>query len=156
MSQSIRIATQRGALLLEALIGILLFSIGVLSVVALQAVAMKEVTQAKLRSDASLLADELIGQVWANRANAATYAYCGVGTAPAVLTAWIGEVNSRLANASTYKPCVQVVQTVYAGPPAYTSNLLTVTLSWQLPEEYNRSPRPPAHSLTFSASIPCC
>ena len=155
MTQKFCTAKQHGALLLEALIGILLFSIGILSVVALQATAMKEVTQAKMRSDAGLLANQLIGQIWANRSNAATYAYCS-GTAPALLTAWITEVNARLPNSTTYKPCVQVVQTAYAGPPAYTSNVVTVTLSWQMPEEYNRSPRPPAHSLTFSTLIPCC
>src|SRR5258705_5738015 len=56
MNHDIR-AAQRGGLLLEALIGILLVSIGILAVVALQASATKAVTEAKFRSDASFLAD---------------------------------------------------------------------------------------------------
>jgi len=155
MTKGLYRAEQRGVLLLEALIGILLFSIGILSVVALQATAMKEVTQAKIRSDAGLLANQLIGQIWANRSGASAYAYCS-GSAPAVLTAWISEVNTRLPNSTLYKPCVQVTPTAYAGPPTYTANLVTVTLSWQMPDEYSRLPRPPAHSLTFSTLVPCC
>jgi type IV pilus assembly protein PilV len=148
-------AAQRGGLLLEALIGILLFSIGILAVVALQGSATKAVTEAKFRSDASFLADQLVGQIWANRANTATYAYAG-GTAPAVLATWINLVNTRLPNSINYPPSVQVTPTAYAGPPTYTANQITISLFWQLPDEFNAVPRPPAHSLTFTTSIPCC
>jgi type IV pilus assembly protein PilV len=154
MNHDIR-AAQRGGLLLEALIGILLFSIGILAVVALQASATKAVTEAKFRSDASFLADQLVGQIWANRANATTYAYVG-GTAPPVLANWIGLVNARLPNSIVYPPAVKVTPTAYAGPPTYTANQVTISLFWQLPDEFNAVPRPPAHSLTFSTSIPCC
>ena len=157
MTRNMRPTKQRGALLLEGLIGILLFSIGILAVVALQGSATKAVTQAKFRSDASFLADQLIGQVWANRTNAATYAYCGGGAAPGVLTKWITDVNARLPNSVTYKPCVQVTPTNYAsGPMAYSANQVNVTLSWQTPDEFNSVPKPPAHSLTFSSLIPFC
>jgi type IV pilus assembly protein PilV len=156
MTRDIQSTKQRGSLLLEGLIGILLFSVGILAVVALQGTATKAVTQAKFRSDASFLADQLIGQVWANRTNAAAYAYCGTGATPAVLNAWVTQVNARLPNSATYQPCVQVTPTVYAGPPAYTAYQVNVTLFWQMPDEYNSSPRPPAHGLTFSTLIPCC
>ncbi|HTS54530.1 MAG TPA: type IV pilus modification protein PilV [Burkholderiales bacterium] len=155
MTSNIRFKNQRGVLLLEALIGILLFSIGVLAVVALQTAAIKAVTEAKFRSDASFLADQIIGQIWANRTNAATYVY-PVGSPPAAVAAWVNEVQSGLPNAATYPPQVVVTPTAYAGPPAYTAYQVTVTLSWQLPDEFNAVPRPPAHTLTFSTSIPCC
>jgi type IV pilus assembly protein PilV len=142
-------------LLLEALIGILLFSIGILAVVALQTSAMKAVTQAKMRSDAGYLADQIIGQIWANRTNAATYVY-PVGAPPAAVAAWVAQVNASLPNAGTYPPQVVVTPTAYAGPPAYTAYQVTVTLSWQMPDEFNTVPRPPAHALTFSTVIPCC
>jgi len=142
--------------LLEGLIGILLFSVGILAVVALQGSATKAVTQAKFRSDASLLADQLIGQIWSNRSNATAYAFCGGGGAPAVLNNWMTEVNTRLPNSNVYPPCVAVVPTVYAGPPAYTANQVTVTLSWQLPDELARVPTPPPHSVTFSTVINWC
>ena len=154
MNHDIR-AAQRGGLLLEALIGILLFSIGILAVVALQGSATKAVTEAKFRSDASFLADQLVGQIWANRANATTYAYVG-GTAPPVLANWIGLVNARLPNSITYPPSVtgdshRVCRAAYVhGQPGHHQPV------WQLPDEFNAVPRPPAHSLTFSTSIPCC
>jgi type IV pilus assembly protein PilV len=146
---------QRGVMLLEALIGILLFSIGILAVVALQGTATKTVTTAKFRSDASFLADQLIGQIWSNRTNAATYAYAG-GAVPASLATWMNEVNGRLPNSVNYPPQIVVTPTAYAGPPAYTAYQVNVTLFWQLPDEFNATPRPPPHSLTFSTLIPCC
>jgi hypothetical protein len=64
---------QAGVMLLEALIGILIFSLGILSLVALQATSIQLTSDAKYRTDASLLANRLIGQMWAS------------GLAPAVL-----------------------------------------------------------------------
>ena len=53
-------------------------------------------------------------------------------------------------------PVVAIAPTTYAGPPAYTAYQVTVTLSWQMPDEYNTVPRPPAHRLAFTTLIPCC
>lgn len=157
MTRDIRSTKQRGSLLLEGLIGILLFSIGILAVVALQGTATKAVTQAKFRSDASFLADQLIGQVWANRNNAPAYVYCGAGAVPATLTTWVAQVNARLPNSTLYRPCVQVTPTNFAsGPMAYSANQVNVTLSWQTADEYSAVPRPAAHSLTFGTLIPFC
>lgn len=57
--------SQSGVMLLEALIAILIFSLGILGVVGLQASAISSVHDAKFRTDAGLLANELIGQMWA-------------------------------------------------------------------------------------------
>jgi len=43
---------QKGATLLEALMGILIFSVGILALVGMQALAIKQMTDAKYRSDA--------------------------------------------------------------------------------------------------------
>ena len=61
-------STQRGILLLEALIAILLISFGILGLIALWANSLKDVSEAKYRSDASFLANEMIGQLWLDRA----------------------------------------------------------------------------------------
>ena len=156
MSQGIRLTTQRGSLLLEGLIGILLFSIGILAVVALQGNAVKQVSQAKYRTDAGFLADQVIGQIWANRANALTYAYNGTGTVPAGLTSWMQEVNNRLPNSGSYPPKIAVTATPYAGPPTYTAYQVNITLSWQTPEEFNSSPQPAPHRITVGSVITCC
>ena len=55
---------QSGVMLLEALIAILIFSLGILGVVGMQASAVNASRDAKYRSDAALLANELIGEMW--------------------------------------------------------------------------------------------
>ena len=59
---------QRGVMLIEALIGILIFSIGILALLGMQAVAMSATIDAKYRSEASFLANEVIGVMWADPA----------------------------------------------------------------------------------------
>ncbi len=56
---------QEGVMLLEALIAILIFSLGILAIVGLQATMIKSTADAKLRSEASYLAQDRIGQMWA-------------------------------------------------------------------------------------------
>lgn len=65
---------QAGAVLLESLIAILIFSIGILALVGLQAVSMQQTTQAKARIDASLVASQRLGEIWADIPNLADYA----------------------------------------------------------------------------------
>ena len=62
-------AKQQGSVLLEGLIAILIFSMGILALVGLQAAAIKNSSDAKYRADASYLANQIIGQMWADRAN---------------------------------------------------------------------------------------
>ena len=154
MIHSIDMKGQRGVLLLESLIAILLFSIGILAVVGLQANAIKNVTQAKYRSDAAFLADQLVGQMWADRTNIAAYAYTS-GAGAGNLAPWIAQV-AALPLAATYPPQVSVTATAMVGPPTYTNYQVSVTVRWQLPEEFNATPRPAPHSHTTTATIPCC
>jgi type IV pilus assembly protein PilV len=65
---------QSGVMLIEAMLAILIFSIGVLGIIGLQAAANKASVQAKYRSEASLLANEIIGRMWASDRKLATIA----------------------------------------------------------------------------------
>lgn len=65
---------QQGIVLLEALIAILIFSLGVLGVVGLQAAMIKGTTQSKMRSDASYVAERRISMMWADSSNLASFA----------------------------------------------------------------------------------
>ena len=112
-------ASQRGVMLLEALIGILIFSIGILAMVGMQAAAISRVSDAKYRADASFLANSLIAQIWVDRANMANYAYPG-GTAPALAT-WVTSVSGDLPAATA----------AVAVTPA--SGTVAVTISWTPP-----------------------
>ncbi len=60
---------QTGVALLEALIAVLVFSFGILAVVGLQANAMRITTDAKMRIDASNIANQRVGEMWADSAN---------------------------------------------------------------------------------------
>ena len=116
---------QRGATLLEALIGILIFSIGILALVGMQALAIKHMSDAKYRSDASFFANEIIGQMWVNRANLGTYAFAGAGTPPAAIDSWVTHIQISLPGvtaAANTLPIINVAGTT-----------VTVTVRWQLP-----------------------
>lgn len=71
---------QQGVALLEALIAILIFSLGVLGLIGLQATATKTATQARFRMEAGQLATQRIADLWLDRANMAGYS--GIATAP--------------------------------------------------------------------------
>lgn len=64
---------QQGVVLLEALISVLIFSMGILALVGLQAAMIQNTTNSKFRGDASYIAQKRIGLMWADPANAATY-----------------------------------------------------------------------------------
>ncbi len=59
-------SAQRGVALLEALVAILLFSMGVLALVGLQGAMIKNTADSKFRADASYIAQQWIGIMWAD------------------------------------------------------------------------------------------
>lgn len=62
-----RARPMQGFSLIEVLVSLLLFSVGMLGVVALQARASQISVQSEDRSRAALLASELVSQMWAQR-----------------------------------------------------------------------------------------
>lgn len=111
-------ARQGGSTLLESLIAILVFSFGVLGMVGLQAASIKSISEAKYRTDAAFLANELIGQMWAERATITTDYEAPEGWSERVASALPGGTGS-------------VVVTVDPN----TTPLLrtTVTVQWTVP-----------------------
>jgi type IV pilus assembly protein PilV len=65
-SARVRHSTQRGVALLEALVSILLFSMGVLALVGLQSTMIKNTSDAQYRSEASYIAQQWVGVMWSN------------------------------------------------------------------------------------------
>lgn len=124
---------QQGVMLLEALIGILIFSIGILALIGMQATAMRATIDAKYRSEASFLANEVIGRMWvADKTNLANFA-TSPGT-PATCPAspvcpWITRVTQLLPNASGAN----------APEVAVAGNEVTVTVRWQPPGDTQAS-----------------
>ena len=64
---------QSGSFILEALVSVLIFAIGIIALVGIAAQAVNQVGQSKARNDASYLASELIGDMWVSAATPASY-----------------------------------------------------------------------------------
>lgn len=139
-------------MLLEVLIAILVFAIGVLGVVSLHAVSVKNAGSAKYRTDASFLANQLLGQMWAgDRAPATLLAdYAGAGgKGGPQYQAWVGNVQSLLPGVTAANlPTVTVATVNGANPPTTVKSLVTVTLFWQVPGEKDEKNKDVVHNFT--------
>ena len=131
-------------MLLEALIAILIFSMGVLAIVGMQASAVKASSDAKYRSDASMVANQLVGQMWVGDRTPATMQtnYAGSdGAGGAAYLAWLADVQAALPGA-------------VANPPSVTVNtatsLVTITVFWIAPGEPSGAT---PHNFTLVAQI---
>lgn len=60
---------QQGIALVEAMIAIVIFSIGVLGIVGMQANMIKNTSESKNRADAGYIAQQQIGMLWTNSDN---------------------------------------------------------------------------------------
>lgn len=124
--------SQSGVMLIEALLGILIFSLGILAMVGMQAMGIKLAADSRDRTEASNLASQLVGEMWLNRAAVASYQYSGSGTPPAALTTWVAQVEASLPDAAANRPII----TVGASPlGAAAGTQTTITLRWRTPSE---------------------
>ncbi|TLD44584.1 MAG: hypothetical protein FAZ92_03134 [Accumulibacter sp.] len=130
--------SQAGVMLLEALIAILVFSLGILSVVALQATTVQLTSDAKYRTDATLLANRLLGQMWTSSGNltAMKTAFQTGGTA---YNAWLADVSGRDGLPGVVAASTGVVSTlptvaVTINPGAADDGQVVITLRWRTPE----------------------
>lgn len=103
---------QQGVVLVEAMVAILIFSIGVLAIAGLQASMIKNTSELKFRSDASYIAQKRIGEIWADQCNVNNYV-----EAPTSI--------SELPNGTR-----QTTTQLIALPSDY---YVTVTVRWQQP-----------------------
>lgn len=91
-------AGEGGFSLLEVLISVLLFSVGLLALIGMQATVMGSTMDAEFRVQASYQANRIIGRMWVDRANLADYD-TETGTSQN-LDDWLDEVASALPGAS--------------------------------------------------------
>lgn len=126
---------QGGVMLLEVLIGILIFSIGILAMLGMQTIGMRNTVESKYRSEASYLAAQIVGTMWVDRNNICSY---DDGAAPyAKRTAWVSQVQAALPQASgaNAPSIVVVVDNCAPPPPQEPSATVTVTVRWLRPGE---------------------
>jgi type IV pilus assembly protein PilV len=145
---------QSGIALLEALIGILLFSLGILAMVAMQAASVNAVADAQYRIEAVNATNELLAQMWTavDRTNATTVqnsllafehqtsgnpADCNFSGTAAVspgVAGWLNHLNSGGVGGGPLLPgATPAMQQVEVDTG--TSNRVTVTLCWQAPND---------------------
>lgn len=162
---------QSGMALIEAMVAMLVFAVGVLAMIGMQTLAVKTASDAKYRADAAYLANQLIGQMWtadrntANANNITTFRHncdntttgcaptCSAGDSAStnqVVLDWLARLvptppASPLlpgANANLVKISVVPVQPVY-GVSLQTNftYLVAISICWQLPEDKAANPQ---------------
>ncbi|WP_091194217.1 type IV pilus modification PilV family protein [Formivibrio citricus] len=131
-------SSQNGVALLEALIAILIFSIGILALVGLQASVIRSTTDAGFRSQANYIAQQELGKLWADPCNLAAYSVTDqdISGAPYNLP------NGKLS----------ITHWISGNTPAGCNNTQNidqtiVTITWQVPGETE------THRVVNSASI---
>jgi type IV pilus assembly protein PilV len=143
---------QSGMALLEALIGILIFSIGILAMVGMQAASINAVADAQYRIEAVNEANQLLAEMWVNvdRSNPGTIttsllafahqttgapqscAFGGAAATSAAVTDWATHLNSGGPGGRPLLPGSDATMQQVAVDTG-VSNRVTVTVCWLAP-----------------------
>lgn len=129
---------QSGSVLLEALISILIFSVGILALVGMQAVAINNVADSKYRSSAAFLANQMVGTIWATRLGTTIANASNVMAATPDPTFACNPCTTSTGNAYTQ---AWAASSVAADLPNGTASIVingtvvTVTIGWQPPKD---------------------
>lgn len=116
---------QRGMAIVENMIAILIFAFGILGIVGLLAASMKNSASSKYRNDASMLANQIVGQMWtADKSNTALKTNFESPSGANFVT-WKTSVTNLLPGVAANPPTVEID----------ASNTTTVTVRWQSPGE---------------------
>ncbi len=103
-------AKQKGVVLLESLIAVLIFSLGVLALAGLQSAMIKNTDDAKYRAEAAFIAQQKLGEIWVN--------------------------SQGFANLGSYAVVEEPVAKLPSGATTVTvdaNRLVNVTVNWTLP-----------------------
>lgn len=116
---------QQGFMLMEVLISVLIFSLGILGLVGLQASMSQAQTNAKIRADAAYLANEIVGQMWSDVPNLASYTTSAAGgggncAGYQACNDWMDKVARTLPNGLA----------ILTAPDAARPQDITVVLTW--------------------------
>ena len=134
--------SQQGSVLLEALIAFLIFAMGLLGVIGLQATAINNTLDARYRSDAAFLANQIIAQMWTDSTlvSAATPTLsavykiktsydcdpCTSTNGNANTQAWVKQIQSGFLPGVTDTANQPVIK--------IAGNQVTITLQWKTPQ----------------------
>jgi len=113
---------QKGVALLESLIALLIFSMGILAIAGLQGFMIKGASEAKNRADASLIAQSRVAMMWANPTNLAGFIELAPGT-----------------------PVPELPNGLRTTAVTAATGAVTVTVTWTTPGEPTHNYRTNAH-----------
>ncbi len=131
-----------GFALLEVLFAVLILSLGLIGLVGLQAVSAKYSTDAKYRSEASLLANQVLGSMWVGDRTIATL-QTNYNTGGASYATWLASVAAMLPGVVADTPTAPTITVAADGT-------VTVAVFWRAPSDAASSA---PHSLTTVAQI---
>lgn len=117
---------QNGSMLLESLIGIAIFSFGILSIIALQTNAMRSVAESGSRTSTAQLMQRIEGLMRVNATNLAGIAFTSstCDATDARVTAWAADAKRLLPGAS----CTIAIGAEGALMPCFRR--ATITITW--------------------------
>lgn len=134
----------RGYVLVEGLVSMLILTLGILGLVALQGRMHAENVDAQLRVDASLYAAELMSMAVADSENAGCYTLpiaeqqgCNSNAAQQFTLAWLNEVTGNFPGATNLPPVASL----------NSDERMTIVIRWQ------RSQDPLAHSFSLIGQL---
>ena len=116
---------QSGYVLLEALVALLIFSLGLLGLIGFQAASTKIATDSRFRTEAAMLADELLAKMAASEVSQVESDYAVGGSK---FKAWLDgrvKAGSRLSNVA--------VTPTFARSATSTGMLVTLRVEWTMP-----------------------
>lgn len=116
-------------MLIEAMVAIVVFSLGILAIIGLQATSTQYISDAKYRVDAANLVEQLISQMWSEDHTASTLASKYGSAGGSGYTTWKSVVASRLPGVTGNLPSV----TIEADSSDTKMSTVTVVVYWQPP-----------------------
>ncbi len=137
--------SDRGFMLIEALVALLIFAFGVLGIVGLQASMTKAQTQSRFRADAALLAQRLIGTMWSDQDTLVNYASAGCAAHPRC-NEWATQVGAALPGGATNIAVAALPGGIVAATGKVVAADVTITITWTPPNEQQ-------HNYTTTAAV---
>jgi len=126
MRTSAMLSRRMGSALIESLLAVLVFSVGLLSLLALLTVTLKESDNARYRSEASLLATDLVSRMWSGERSLPSLRQRFDPLADEYQR-WLQRVQSTLPGVTENKnlPALHIDD----------ERIITLTLHWQIPSD---------------------
>jgi type IV pilus assembly protein PilV len=148
---------QSGVMLIEALVGILIFMIGILALIAMQATAIRAAGDARYRTEAVNYSNDLLGRILVNvdrssdaamtasltalqhQTSGSDCAFSGAASASAVVTDWVALVTGTSGITPPPRPplpgTTAAMLQVAVNTAAGSFNRVTITVCWQAPDD---------------------